>query len=89
VDEGGQQVGHFLHLFGLYSDAEDEMNDGLEDGVIELHDFFIAFGEDERVELVTAVDVAEFFIQLKLDSVGGTFTVDDYSSTCLNKILII
>lgn len=59
MDERNNQFRQLFHLLGLYPQAEEEVDDGLEDGMVELHDFFVSFPEDEGVELVGAVYFAE------------------------------
>lgn len=57
--------------------------------MIELHDLTIAFGKDKGIEFIFAIDVTDISKECNLYGRRVTLTVAGYSSTCLNKILMI
>lgn len=65
VDEGNDQIRH-LFSAAVVLDGEDEGNEGLQDGVIELHYFSVSLGKHQRVEGVGCEEIADHAQQLEL-----------------------
>ena len=51
VDEGYDHVGEFLGI-GVLLYGENERDEGLKYGMVELHNLSISFGQDQRIEAV-------------------------------------
>jgi hypothetical protein len=57
--EGNDHLRQFHNSLFLPSDLKHKMNDRLQDGMIELHDFDISLGEDQRVEGIFLEDLTQ------------------------------